>query len=332
MVFNYFLVILFLSVDMCFSKHKQTLKMKTRLEPDDLNPRPIIGIVSESVPQEMMKQYQWALSALHEDYSAFVEMGGARVVPILINKNTDYYQHKFNSLNGVIFAGEEVSLSNPAYLDAVNTLLQMAKQANERNDYFPILSIAAGFTALSNLLSDTNVNSSCSCEDTALALTMTSDYTTSRLFKDIPTDVNESLTTRSVTFNDHRQCLATQNVTGTPLGKIIHVLSTNKDKDGLEFVSTYEAIKYPFYAFQWNPTLNPFEWSPQLPNIPHSLESVRVAQYIANFFVEEARKSDHHFSDPHDEMSSLVWHYQRYYITNVDTPIRVMYLFKNSTT
>ena len=47
-------------------------------------------------------------------------------------------------------------------------------------------------------------------------------------------------------------------------------LSTNIDEDGLEFISTLEAKTYPFYATQFHPEKNTFEWAPKYPGIPHT--------------------------------------------------------------
>jgi hypothetical protein len=48
------------------------------------------------------------------------------------------------------------------------------------------------------------------------------------------------------------------------------LLSVNHDLEGQEFVSTLEARDYPFFASQFHPEKNMFEWSPTHPSIPHS--------------------------------------------------------------
>ena len=78
-----------------------------------------------------------------------------------------------------------------------------------------------------------------------------------------------------------------QTFKNTPkLNSFFKMLSTNKDRNGLEFVSTVEAIKYPFYAVQWHPEKNTFEWNLN-EVIHHSFHAVRIAQTVANFFVNE---------------------------------------------
>jgi hypothetical protein len=51
-------------------------------------------------------------------------------------------------------------------------------------------------------------------------------------------------------------------------------------------------VQYPVYATQWHPEKNAFEWASFL-RIPHSPEGIEVTQEMANFFVSEARRSNH---------------------------------------
>ena len=90
-------------------------------------------------------------------------------------------------------------------------------------------------------------------------------------------------------------------------------LSWNWDKFGLEYLSSIEAIQYPFVGVQFHPEKNIFEWSEREPRIPHSrlvLEeiddsiqnvcfshAVHVSLYFATHFVNMARKSSHTFSN-----------------------------------
>lgn len=61
--------------------------------------------------------------------------------------------------------------------------------------------------------------------------------------------------------------------------------------------------------------------------INHSPDAVLVAQYAANFFVQQTRKSTHFYSVPEEEDSALIYNYtptksgggsfvQKYYFSN----------------
>ncbi|GFZ05079.1 gamma-glutamyl hydrolase 1 [Actinidia rufa] len=67
------------------------------------------------------------------------------------------------------------------------------------------------------------------------------------------------------------------------------ILTTSTDSHNKVYVSTVQANSYPVTAFQWHPEKNAFEWGSSM--IPHSEDAVQVTQYVANFFVSEARKS-----------------------------------------
>ena len=50
------------------------------------------------------------------------------------------------------------------------------------------------------------------------------------------------------------------------------------------------AKKYPFYAVQWHPEKNNFEWTTK-EEIPHSEHAVAVSQLTADFLVQEGQFS-----------------------------------------
>ena len=71
------------------------------------NERPIIGILSQDLSSEDRASINNSnyTSYIAASYVKFVESGGARVVPILINQPDDYYQMIFRSTNGLLIPG-----------------------------------------------------------------------------------------------------------------------------------------------------------------------------------------------------------------------------------
>ena len=92
------------------------------------------------------------------------------------------------------------------------------------------------------------------------------------------------------------------------------MLSTNRDLNGLEFISTFEGkttffykiyfdfyfdklildknflflvIGYPFYGVQWHPEKAPWEWNTDEVNLPHSPDAIAVTQYFTSFLANE---------------------------------------------
>ncbi len=55
-------------------------------------------------------------------------------------------------------------------------------------------------------------------------------------------------------------------------------------------LTTVSAYDYPIYGSQWHPEKNMFQWSTDH-HLNHSYGAVRVAQYFANFFVNEGKSA-----------------------------------------
>ena len=76
------------------------------------------------------------------------------------------------------------------------------------------------------------------------------------------------------------------------------------------------AYEYPFYAVQWHPEVNAYEfyWKGHgNRGVPHTFDAVKVTQYFANFFVEEARKSRHKFDNSEEEEMYMIYKYHTYH-------------------
>jgi gamma-glutamyl hydrolase len=99
-----------------------------------------------------------------------------------------------------------------------------------------------------------------------------------------------------------------QNLTDYNLDNEWRVMSVNDDWNGLEFISTIEHRRYPFYGVQFHPEKNLYEWV-RNKNISHTRNAIHVAQFFADFFVNEARKSDNRFKDSKTEDQFVIYNY-----------------------
>ena len=122
------------------------------------------------------------------------------------------------------------------------------------------------------------------------------------------------------------------------MNKFYKILSTNTDRNRKEFVSSIEgvallkflvlfslAINYPFYGVQWHPEKNVFEWSNH-EDINHTFHAILIAQTVANFFVQESRKSNHQFINEDAETDSLIYNYPATF-TGRKTNFEQVYVF-----
>lgn len=103
-------------------------------------------------------------------------------------------------------------------------------------------------------------------------------------------------------------------------------MSTNKDWNGLEFISTIEHHSYPFYGVQFHPEKNLFEWV-RNKNISHTQNAIAAAQYFSEFFVNEARKSEHRFKDAKTEDQYVIYNFKPEFTGAVGSAFEQAYMF-----
>ncbi|KAJ7340229.1 hypothetical protein OS493_002961 [Desmophyllum pertusum] len=269
--------------------------------------RPIIGILAQKTDGYLKKTF--GPTYIVASYIKYIESAGGRVVPIRNNLSEEQLEKLFHSINGVLFPGGGANVFNSPYERTGKILFNLAVKANDVGDVFPIWGTCLGFQFLSVLgTGGENVISPVDGENYSVPLNLSEDYKSSRLLGSAPEQIITSLETLNVTFNHHRECISTDTYNSNEkLHKFYRLLSSNRDKEGKkEFVSTIEAHDYPFYGVQWHPEKNSFEWSTG-EAINHSKEAVLVTQYVADFFVDQARLSEHRFASKEEEDAALIY-------------------------
>lgn len=152
------------------------------------------------------------------------------------------------------------------------------------------------------------------------------DPRTTHMFKDAPENVIKILSSEEVTSNFHQFCVTEKNMTDYGLDKEWTVISLNKDWNGFEFISSIEHKKYPFYGIQFHPEKNLFEWV-RNKNISHTTNAVLASQYFANFFVDESRKSSHHFKNSKDEDNYVIYNFDPTFTGKKGSAFEQSYMF-----
>ena len=97
------------------------------------------------------------------------------------------------------------------------------------------------------------------------------------------------------------------------LARFFNVLSTNLDRKGRAFVSTIEGKRVPIYGVQWHPERPQFEWAiagAATDPLNHSPKAIEAMQWVASFFVGEARRNERRFPSSSAEASALIYNYQ----------------------
>jgi gamma-glutamyl hydrolase len=103
-------------------------------------------------------------------------------------------------------------------------------------------------------------------------------------------------------------------------------MSVNRDLNGFEFISTIEHRDYPFYGVQFHPEKNLYEWV-RNKNISHTSGAIKSAQYFAQFFVDEARKSTNSFRDAATEDQFVIYNFNVTFTGAAGVPFEQCYLF-----
>ncbi|XP_058795648.1 uncharacterized protein LOC131666769 [Phymastichus coffea] len=295
-----------------------------------LNNRPIIGILSQEISKRWTKVYRDTYdSYIAASYVKYIESAGARVVPIWIGQDENYYKNMISKINGVLFPGGDASFNmKNGYADAGEIIYKLATRYNHNGNYFPLWGTCLGFELLTYLAANRfEHRTHCSSHHQALPLQFVTDFKNSRLFKNTPTDIINILKKENVTGNYHSLCVTKQGLIRANLTNKIRVISMNYALDHTKFISSFEHIKLPFYGVQFHPEKNPFEWIKGL-NIPHTRNAVRVAHYFADFFVNETRKNHQKFSDDQEEDKALIYNFNPQFTGVNSSYFTQMYMFK----
>ena len=281
-----------------------------------LTDRPIVGIFTQptSDGSEACGQSCYYLAA---SYVKYIESAGARVVPVPYNASTEQLDFLFESLNGFFFPG-----GGAAYPSSAQYIYDKVVKANDAGDKVPLHGTCMGFQWLliaqshdGNIL-DPSDGTQMDAYNLSIPLDLKSAAYSSKLFSNAGRDLMNILGTEPVTMNNHHYGIWTDHWESTEsLTSFFDVLSTNKDRNGDEFISTIVAKNYPIFGSQWHPEKNTFEWGLNADGTPkeainHSPDAVAAAQYMANFFVQQARMNTHKFANTADEKAALIWNYQ----------------------
>jgi len=279
--------------------------------------RPIIGVVAQKT---FGRRASHGSSYFAASYVKYLEAAGARVVPVRIDQPDEYYDDLFKKLNGVLLPGGGQDLIASGYTKAARHFFKLAKASHKNGDSFPIWGTCLGFEQLLVLVAEKNILDSCNgTSNVALPVYFYDGFKDSKMFENAPEDVLQTLEDEAVTANYHKKCLWVKTfLNHKTVKEFYNILTTNNDKSDHWHVSAIEAKDYPFYGLQWHPEKNPFEWHPALTGVVHTPSSIRVAQYFADFFVNEARKNSHGFSSREEEQNSLIYNFAPVYTGKID--------------
>jgi gamma-glutamyl hydrolase len=225
------------------------------------NDRPIIGVFTQPTSS---KEGDCGGNCLYiaASYVKYIESAGGRVVPINYYASNDELDSIFSSINGLFFTGGSSSFPKQAQY-----MYDKVIEANKAGDFFPLWGTCMGFQWLmiaqsrnSGIL-DPKDGSQMDSYNISMPLDMTATAKSSRMFADaVNNGIYSILENDDVTMNNHHYGIYPSTFAATDkLKSFFNVLSTNVDREGVEFISTVEGYEYPVYGSQWHPEKNNFE-------------------------------------------------------------------------
>ncbi|XP_064093335.1 gamma-glutamyl hydrolase-like [Macrobrachium nipponense] len=300
----------------------------------DYNFRPIIGVLSQEPSESLLdlledKNYTSYIAA---SYVKYIEGSGARVVPILIDQDDSYYENIASSVNGILFPGGAVSITNSSgYGAAGQKLYEHVIRANMEGIYMPLWGTCLGFEMITYLAADfQRWLTRCDASNKADRLTLQEGYMDSRIFEQMPDYVIDYVRLLNTTVNFHRWCMTPEDFTASGLSKDFKALATSYDFDNLEYVALFEHNHLPIFGSQFHPEKNPYEWASDEGHsaIPHDPFSVGVAHYFSNFFVNQARYNKQAFATKEEEQEALIYNYDTIFTEALGSSFTEAYFFR----
>ena len=220
--------------------------------------RPVIGIVTMPIlGKRILTKLNLADKHLKQSHigASFVKLiegAGARVVPVLETFNDTQVKSILKSVNGFLLPGGSESIIDSDYKRISELAYDYSIKMYKEGITWPILGICRGFQML--LLMESN--GKCLTPTDALNLTLplefTKDAKKSRLFGNASAGIITILENEKITYNAHKNGVTLKDFRKfKKLRKRWRIISNNKDRNGVDFISTFEgtlktfAYRYP---------------------------------------------------------------------------------------
>ena len=263
---------------------------------------PIVGIVT--IPSDYPQYSADSWSYFATSYVKYLESAGAQVIPIQYDLPQSNITFLLDNINGVLFTGGSAALTDldgdfTPFGAALNFIVAYVVEKNNNGTFYPLWGTCMGFQAIAGLLAGTFsiLTGDCvNCHGVNKNNFFNSDYE-SRLFGGLPDDLREKITNANLTTFVHRYMYHSAAFENQfPLNTFLIPTTFAYDDTGAEYISSYESPSLPIFGTQFHSEKSTFEWrAPYIIN--HSLDSIRLQQYLSNFFVNQTRQNSNTFAN-----------------------------------
>lgn len=144
-------------------------------------------------------------------------------------------------VNGVILPGSDLDSGDAGYYRVLKKILKYSKQQFQEGEKFPILGICRGAQRILLAVSGKDITYPGDASNLTLPLKFTSDVKKSQLFGNAPDGLISILGKKPLAFYYQDRIIPTKSFhNNTKLKEVFLSTSTNIDRNGTAFVSTYE--------------------------------------------------------------------------------------------
>lgn len=278
----------------------------------DVTMEPVFGILTQPLAYTLDSKFpdlNNQTQYIGSSYVKYLEMSGARVVPISLNSTYKEIDILLSQVNGVFFTGGDypfwVNSSQtpeltPEYAAIGCYIYEQVKRFNELNNFFPLWGTCLGFELIH--VCANNQFGTIGNFNGEPAYTAVHHFTRAARSSAIFTylsprygkEMMKIFSTKKVSLLGHRLGISPETYKKyDKLRDMFEILSTMQDLSGSEFIGVIEGKDYPIFGIQFHPEKNSFEFLK--PIYPHDTDAVVTATYLSNFIVSLARKNSNVF-------------------------------------
>ncbi|XP_074657334.1 gamma-glutamyl hydrolase-like [Tubulanus polymorphus] len=294
-------------IQKCNHSHRKSENVQNKPKPSEVNFKPIIGVLVQAA---LGPNSQFGEFIIFPAHVKWLEMSGAKVVPIWGNQTVQYYQHVIEQINGVYLPGGHSNPLHSTYGRDAKVLLDLAIQENDKGVYLPVWATCLGLQFLLSNAAGEIATYKCEEMFKQTKFFKGKDYDDSFIQKNVPFNLLPVLFDENNLPHMHHNCVSMKTYhSNTAMRQFFKVVSVNTDDEGTEYISTMEARNYPIYSVQWHPEKFSFHWNMKA-NTPHTSRAIEFGQTLGRFFISEARRNSHEYKNAADEEAMLIDNFQ----------------------
>jgi gamma-glutamyl hydrolase len=253
---------------------------------------PVIGILANPMPVDTG---DFISSRVNAQYIRWLENAGAVAMVIQPWYTRAQIDEIMSSVNGVIYLGgdRELDLSKQFEQNA-GYILEKIIRAKDNGNPIPLWGTCQGLQLIHSLVMGKKDLKDFDSDNFPSPVRILNKNST--IFKFFSEEDFYNAENANVFAEFHFHGILPHQYQQYPvLDQVFDIAATAYDRHGLEYVAIAVGKKYPIYAVQFHPEMISANRRVKSKIITNT-ESVKIAENLANFFVDEARKNKNAFS------------------------------------